>query len=92
MAFDDGERAIKDRLTLPDSPFWILRHHVPNAIHQVRAIKSDNGVLIAAGDSHGRISLTSLRDYRPRYFWNAHKESILGIDLLSFDGKSIMIR
>lgn len=92
MAFGRRKRAITDRQALPESPFWILRHHAPDAIHQLRAIKSDSGLFLAAGDSQGRISLTSLRDYRPRYFWNAHKESILGIDLLSLDKDDLMIR
>jgi hypothetical protein len=81
---------------LADSPIWILRHHAPNSIHQLRLIRPRNassiGLLLAAGDSQGRISLTSLRDYRPRYYWDAHKESILGVDLLSAGDGNVLLR
>jgi hypothetical protein len=79
-----------------ESPYWILRHHAPSSIHQLRLIRPSNassvGLLLAAGDSQGRISLTSLRDYRPRYFWEAHKESILGVDLVTATQGNILLR
>lgn len=82
--------------TIPDSPTWILRHHAPSAIHYLRVIKSDQigrgGLLVATGDSDGRFSLTSLSDYRQRYFWKAHSESILGVDVQRVGAENVLIR
>lgn len=75
-----------------DAPLWILRHHSPSPIHAIRLFRfqKDDRVekrltFILAGDSQGRISLTNLRDLRPRYFWKAHSKNILGLDLIKFD-------
>jgi hypothetical protein len=78
---------------IPDSPIWILRHHAPSAIHHLRIIQSETGEPLAvSGDSDGRFSLTSLLDYRPRFFWKAHKESILGVDVRKMGQENVLIR
>lgn len=63
-----------------EKPYWILRHHSPSSVHHVTA--HPNGQLIAAGDAQGKVSVTSLADFRPRVFWKAHDDSILGVKLI----------
>ncbi|UZJ55940.1 hypothetical protein CBS101457_005260 [Exobasidium rhododendri] len=93
-------REVADGRAIPDSPIWILRHHAPNAIHHLRMIQSSTQkkgasgfgeVSVAAGDSNGQFSLTSLSDYRQRYFWKAHKESILGVDMQRMGSENVMV-
>lgn len=63
----------------PPSPHWILRHHAPSAIHTLSFALGNS--IVAAGDAEGRVSLTGTRDYRPRAFWQAHKEPVLSVEV-----------
>lgn len=88
--------ACKDGARIPDAPLWILRHHAPTSVHSLRIVEHhlqpSAARLLAAGDSEGRISLTPLADYRPRHFWRAHGESILGVDVQRVGADNVMLR
>jgi len=71
------------------TPLWILRHHSPSSItsidfathspfnsrsHQRSRRRKEKFVI--SSDSAGRISITSLNDYRPVAFWKAHGKSL----------------
>ncbi|KAF8751651.1 WD40 repeat-like protein [Rhizoctonia solani] len=60
----------------PPSPFKVLRiHNVQiNTLH----FSNENEYLVA-GDSSGRVSITSTRTFRPIADWNAHTDSVLGV-------------
>lgn len=94
MASSKGRKAIADGYEAAAAPVWILRHHAPSAIHHIRLIRNSpcSEIFLAAGDSEGRVSLTSLNDYRPRHFWKAHRESILGLDFLSIGDDCVLLR
>ncbi|KDN47719.1 WD40 repeat-like protein, partial [Tilletiaria anomala UBC 951] len=38
-----------------------------------------------AGDSHGQVSVTSMRTYRQTAFWKAHNDSVLGVEMVTDD-------
>ncbi|PKI85258.1 Asa1p [Malassezia vespertilionis] len=59
-------------------PFWVLRHHTPSPVNSVSF--ANNNTLLVAGDAQGRVSVSSMVDYRPQFFWDAHKDSILRAD------------
>lgn len=60
------------------APRWVVRHHAPAAVHSVSF--ANGGMYLIAGDAKGRVSVTHTTDYRPRLFWDAHKEAILRAD------------
>lgn len=60
------------------TPFWVLRHHAPAPVHWVAF--ANNGRLLIAGDAEGRVSVSSLSDFRPRLFWKAHSDTVLRAD------------
>ncbi|PWN51452.1 WD40 repeat-like protein [Violaceomyces palustris] len=70
---------MKPKRQSPKPPLWILRFHSPSPVHSV-SLGSKHG-LISCGDAQGRVSLTSISDYRPRFFWKAHNESILSAEI-----------
>lgn len=81
------------------APIWILRHHAPSPIHALRLITLHDErsspahaqTFVLAGDAQGRISLTALKDLRPRYFWQAHEQSILGLDIVQLDRQTCVM-
>ncbi|KAG8743216.1 ASTRA complex subunit [Ceratobasidium sp. 428] len=60
----------------PPPPFRVLRAHTV----QINSLQftSDNEYLIA-GDSSGRVTVTSTRTWRPVADWVAHTDSVLGV-------------
>ncbi|KAF8704698.1 WD40 repeat-like protein, partial [Rhizoctonia solani] len=60
----------------PPSPFKVLRIH--NAQINTLHFSNENEYLVA-GDSSGRVSITSTRTFRPIADWNAHADSVLGV-------------
>lgn len=66
---------VADRVPVP---FWVLRHHSPTSVHSVAF--ANGGRLLIAGDADGRVSVTSLENYRPIVFWKAHQDSLLRAD------------
>lgn len=60
------------------APSWVVRHHVPAAIHSVALV--NQGAYLVCGDASGRVSVTSMSDYRPRVFWKAHEDALLRAD------------
>ncbi|CAE6457174.1 unnamed protein product [Rhizoctonia solani] len=60
----------------PPSPFKVLR------THNVQINTLDffhNNEYLVVGDSSGRVSITSTRTFRPVADWNAHTDSVLGV-------------
>ncbi|KAL4400803.1 hypothetical protein ACI68E_002123 [Malassezia pachydermatis] len=62
----------------PLSPTWIVRHHAPVAIHAVALVNDGKDLIV--GDAKGRISVTSMSNFRPHVFWQAHQDTILRAD------------
>ncbi|KAE8213550.1 hypothetical protein CF327_g2929 [Tilletia walkeri] len=63
-------------------PRWILRHHAPASIHALAFAgprSRSRSACLLSGDGDGRVSLTDLRSYRPRAFWQAHSDIILTV-------------
>jgi ASTRA-associated protein 1 len=48
-----------------------------------KRVKYNGSLFLAAGDSHGQVSVTDLSTYRQTAFWKAHDDSILGVELLA---------
>ncbi|UTT94259.1 hypothetical protein NDA17_006203 [Ustilago hordei] len=62
-------------------PYWIIRHHGSTAIRSLSSHPSLN--MLAAGDDCGLVSLSDLTNFRPRFKWKAHTDSILTVVILS---------
>ncbi|KAF8602882.1 WD40 repeat-like protein [Ceratobasidium sp. AG-I] len=61
---------------LPPPPFRVLRAHTV----QINTLQfSGNNEFIIAGDSSGRVSVTSTRTFRPVADWVAHTDGVLGV-------------
>lgn len=78
LAFFDLSSHLHMRVDAVPTPFWVLRHHAPAPVHWVGF--ANDGRLLIAGDAEGRVSVTSLADYRPRLFWKAHSDTVLRAD------------
>lgn len=75
-------------------PKWVLRQHMPNAVHDVSWYAPHRAgepgaepadLWLAAGDASGQVSITWLPTYRPRALWKAHDDAVLGVEMVDSD-------
>jgi ASTRA-associated protein 1 len=75
-------------MTLPPTPAHILRGHA----HAISALwLSTDNLRLYSGDGSGRVMLTSTRTLRALATWQAHTDSILGLEEWGTTSQRILI-